>query len=31
MVPDYIQEFIEQNKPNKEKKRKATQADFDAF
>jgi hypothetical protein len=32
MVLDYIQEFIDQNNPNKEKKpRKATQEDFDAF
>lgn len=31
MVLDYIEEYIEQSKPNKEKKRKASQADFDAF
>jgi hypothetical protein len=31
MVLDYIQEYIEHNKPNKEKKRRASQADFDAF
>jgi hypothetical protein len=31
MVLDYIQEYIDQQKPTKEKKRKASQADFDAF
>jgi hypothetical protein len=31
MCLDYIEEYIEQSKPAKEKKRKATQADFDAF
>jgi hypothetical protein len=31
MVLDYIKEFIDYNNPKKEKKRKATQADFDAF
>lgn len=31
MVLDYIQEYIDQSKPPKEKKRKAKQADFDAF
>jgi hypothetical protein len=31
MCLDYIEEFVEQQKPPKEKKRKATQADFDAF
>ncbi|EAA0411960.1 hypothetical protein B4X80_15815 [Listeria monocytogenes] len=28
---DYIQEWIDHNDPKKEKKRKATQADFDSF
>jgi hypothetical protein len=28
---DYIQEFIEAQKPPKERKRRATQKDFDAF
>lgn len=31
MALDYIQEYIEQQKPPKERKRKATQADFNAF
>ncbi len=31
MVLDYIQEYIELKKPTKEKKRRASQADFDAF
>jgi len=31
MVLDYIQEYIEQNKPKKERKRRASQSDFDAF
>jgi hypothetical protein len=31
MVLDYIQEYIEQQKPKKERKRRASQADFDAF
>jgi hypothetical protein len=32
MVLDYIQEFIDHNNPEKEKKeRKATQQDFDSF
>jgi hypothetical protein len=30
-VLDYIKEYIEQNKPQKAKKRKAKQVDFDAF
>jgi len=28
---DYIEEYIEMNKPSKEKRRQATQADFDKF
>lgn len=28
---DYIQEYIDQQKPAKERKRKATQNDFDSF
>ena len=28
---DYVEEFIETQKPPKERKRKATQNDFDAF
>ena len=28
---DYIQEWIDHNNPEKEKKRKATQSDFDSF
>jgi hypothetical protein len=31
MCLDYVEEWIEQNKPAKERKRKATQSDFDAF
>jgi hypothetical protein len=31
MCLDYIEEYIEQNKPAKQRKRKATQSDFDAF
>jgi hypothetical protein len=31
MVLDFIQEFIDQNKPKKKKARKAKQEDFDAF
>jgi len=31
MCLDYIDEYIEMNKPDKEKSRKATQADFDKF
>jgi hypothetical protein len=31
MCLDYIDEYIEYSKPAKERKRKATQADFDAF
>lgn len=31
MALDYIQEFVEFQKPSKEKKRKATQRDFDFF
>jgi hypothetical protein len=31
MVLDYIQEYIEHQKPKKERKRRAAQADFDAF
>jgi hypothetical protein len=31
MCLDYIQEYIEQQKPAKERKRKATQADFNSF
>ena len=31
MVLDYIQEYIDRQKPNKERKRRATQADFNAF
>lgn len=30
-VIDYIEEFVEQSKPAKEQKRKATQADMDSF
>jgi hypothetical protein len=30
-VLDYIREYIEQNKPQEAKKRKANQSDFDAF
>lgn len=28
---DYIQEYIEQQKPSKERKRKASQKDMDSF
>ena len=31
MCLDYIEEYIEHSKPAKERKRKATQADFDSF
>jgi hypothetical protein len=31
MCIDYIDEFIDQSDPKKERKRKATQNDFDAF
>jgi hypothetical protein len=31
MVLDYIQEFIDHQKPKKKKARKATQDDYDAF
>lgn len=31
MALDYIQEFVESSKQNKPRKRKATQADMDAF
>jgi hypothetical protein len=31
MVLDYIEAYLEQQKPKKAKARKATQADFDAF
>jgi hypothetical protein len=31
MALDYIQEYLEQQKPQKVKKRKASQADFDSF
>jgi hypothetical protein len=31
MCLDYIEEFLEQQQPQKEKSRKATQADFDSF
>lgn len=31
MCLDYIEEYLEQQKPQKERKRKATQADFDSF
>jgi hypothetical protein len=31
MCLDYIEEFVEQKKPPQQKKRAATQADFDAF
>jgi hypothetical protein len=31
MCLDFIEEFIEMNKPEKEKVRKASQSDFDSF
>ena len=31
MVLDYLEEYIEHNKPKKKRKRKASQSDFDAF
>jgi hypothetical protein len=31
MCLDFIEEFIDMNKPEKEKVRKASQSDFDAF
>jgi len=31
MCLDFIEEFIEMNKPEKEKLRKASQSDFDGF
>jgi len=31
MVLDYIREYIDQRNPKKVRRRKATQADFDAF
>ncbi|WP_222599342.1 hypothetical protein [Aquibacillus kalidii] len=31
MCLDYINEYIEQNKPEKEKTRRAKQSDFDSF
>jgi hypothetical protein len=30
-VLDYIEEYLDQSKPANERKRKATQADFDSF
>lgn len=31
MALDYVDEWIEQSKPAKQRKRKATQKDFDSF
>lgn len=31
MCLDFIEEFVEMNKPEKDKIRKASQSDFDAF
>jgi hypothetical protein len=31
MALDYVDEWIEQSKPAQQRKRKASQADFDAF
>lgn len=31
MCLDYIEEFLEHEKPAKERKRKASQSDFDSF